>query len=336
MSRPAGPPAPVLEVEGLVVEVRTRAGTFRAVDGVSLAVPAGGAFGVVGESGSGKSLMLRALQGVLPEAARASAGSVRLSGVPLPLAGRAARRSRRGRMAMVFQDSLASLDPVHSVGDQIAEVPRTVLGRSRRQSRQRAVELLSLVGIPDPERRAAAYPHQLSGGMRQRVAIAMALAAEPALLLCDEPTTALDVTVQAQLLELLDELRRRLALAVVLVSHDLAVVRQLCEELAVMYTGRVVERGPTPAVIEAPRHPYTEGLLEAVVDLDERSAPRPIPGTIPDPLGLPPGCSFHPRCPLAAAPCREAVPPLRPLEPDAPGEGNRASACIRAELLAHR
>jgi len=323
---------PLLEVDALSVEVlRRHAGSFLAVDGVSFCVKAGGAFGVVGESGSGKSLMLRALAAVLPNAATAVGGSVRLAGRQLPHTGRAARRERRGRMAMVFQDPLSALDPVHSVGWQIAEVPRKVLGRAAGESRRRAVELLSLVGIPDAASRADAFPHQLSGGMRQRVAIAMALAAEPELLLCDEPTTALDVTVQAQILELLDGLRRRLGLAVVLVSHDLAVVRDLCTDVAVMYTGRVVERGTAEQLIDDPRHPYTRGLIDAAIELDDAAAPpRPIGGSIPDPMQLPPGCSFEPRCPLATSACAESVPVLEEV-----GAG-RVSACIHHQLLAAR
>jgi oligopeptide/dipeptide ABC transporter ATP-binding protein len=248
---------------------------------------------------------------LLPAAARVEGGSVTLDGTQLPQSSRAVRRALRGRMAMIFQDSLSALDPVRSVGSQIAEVPRRIHGASQRDAWERAVELLRMVGIPDPARRAAAFPHQLSGGMRQRVVIAIALAVEPAVLLCDEPTTALDVTVQAQVLELLDELRAKLSLAIVFVSHDLAVVRQLCEDVCVMYTGRIVESGRTPEVLEHPRHPYTLGLLDAIVDLDDAlGSPRPIPGALPDLERLPVGCSFHPRCFLATDECTARVPEL--------------------------
>ena len=235
-------------------------------------------------------------------------------------------------MAMVFQDSLSALNPVQTVGAQIAEVPRRVLKMSRKAAWERTVELLALVGIPSPERRAHAYPHQLSGGMRQRVAIAIALAAEPEVLLCDEPTTALDVTVQAQVLELIGDLQVRLRLAMVFVSHDIAVVRQVCDDIAVMYTGRIVETGPAEKVLAHPRHPYTRALLGAVIDLDDDLAPAaPIPGSLPDPGEIPAGCSFHPRCPLAGPECQLARVPLVQLEyPDA----DRWSACLHHDRLA--
>jgi oligopeptide/dipeptide ABC transporter ATP-binding protein len=322
---------PVLSVRDLVVRVDRPSGSFRAVDGISFDLDAGGALGLVGESGSGKSLTLRALMALTPRSVVVERGSVLLDGVELPLTGRAARRSRRGRMAMVFQDPLTALDPVQTVGDQVAEVPRRVLGLSRARSRARAVELLGLVGIPDPAERASAYPHQLSGGMRQRVVIATALATEPSVLLCDEPTTALDVTVQAQVLDLIDEMRQRLGLALVFVSHDLAVVRQLCEQLAVMYTGRLVETGPTERVLGEPHHPYTLGLLDAIIDLDDPVASlHPIPGSLPDVTRLPTGCTFHPRCPLATDGCAVAVPPLGPVDPADPA---RETACFHADQL---
>jgi oligopeptide/dipeptide ABC transporter ATP-binding protein len=295
---------PLLIVEGLTLSLDSHHGGARVVDDVSFSLQRGGSLGIVGESGSGKSLTLRAVMGLLPSAVRADAGSITLSGQPLALSGRSARRERRRRVAMVFQDSLTALDPVYSVGTQIAEVGRRVLGRGRRESWDRAVELLDLVGIRDPARRAKAYPHELSGGMRQRAMLAMALAVEPEVLLCDEPTTALDVTVQAQVLDLLADLRERLGLALVFVSHDLAVVRRLCEELAVMYTGRIVETGPTTRLLDEPLHPYTQGLLEATLDLDQPTQTvRPIPGAIPEPGLLPTGCSFHPRCRYATEEC---------------------------------
>jgi oligopeptide/dipeptide ABC transporter ATP-binding protein len=291
-------------------------------------VAPGRALGLVGESGSGKSLTLRAAMALLPPAARVDFGTIELSGEALPALGRSARRARRGRVAIVFQDSLSALDPVQTAGAQVAEAPRYVGGLSRRRAWARAVELLGLVGVPDPERRAHAFPHQLSGGLRQRVAIAIALSTEPALLLCDEPTTALDVTVQAQVLMLLDDLRRQLGLGVIFVSHDLAVVRQLCDVVAVMYAGRIVESGATDVVLGRPRHPYTRALLDAVVDLDavDRGL-RPIGGALPEPGHLPAGCSFNPRCPLASDECRVAVPALEIVE------GTHASACYHADLV---
>jgi len=326
---------PFLEVRNLSVSVARGDAHFDAVNDVSFSIEAGDAFGIVGESGSGKSLTLRAIMALLPGAARIESGDVYLDGEALALSGRGARAQRRGRAAMVFQDPLSALNPVRKIGDQVAEVPRHVLGRSRSESRRRAIELLGLVGIPEPARRAEAYPHQLSGGMRQRVAIAMALGAEPSLLLCDEPTTALDVTVQAQVLDLIDSLRREFGLAVLFVSHDLGVVRELCRDVAVMYTGRLVEKGPTSELLQAPRHPYTLGLLEAVVDLgDEVGELRPIGGALPDPLRLPSGCTFHPRCTLATAECSLSVPPLV-LVGDARPDGlqPRESACFHFDLV---
>ena len=323
-----------LAVRELTVSVARPAGRFHAVDGVSFEVARGRALGLVGESGSGKSLTLRALMSLLPKAAQVEGGEVVLNGVELPRAVRQVRRALRGRMAMIFQDPLSALDPTQTVGGQIAEVPRRLRGLSRRGSWERAIELLRLVGIADPVRRARAYPHQLSGGMRQRVVIAIALATEPSVLLCDEPTTALDVTVQAQVLELLDDLRTRLELAIVFVSHDLAVIRQLCEEVCVMYTGRLVETGRTAEVLARPLHPYTLGLLDAILDLDDPvGAPQPIPGALPDIEWLPSGCTFHPRCFLATAECTEVVPELAGARG---ATSSHASACIHRDRLQAR
>ncbi len=354
-----------LVVSELSISVERDGRRFMVVDKVSFEVASGGSFGIVGESGSGKSLTLRAVMGLLPPRVRVESGRAELGGVALPFSGRYVHRSRRRRVSMIFQDPLSALDPVHTVGSQVAEVPRRVLGQSRRASRERAIELMTLVGLPEPERRAEAYPHQLSGGMRQRVLIAMALASEPAVLLCDEPTTAIDVTVQAQVLELLDDLRHRLGLTVVFVSHDLAVVRQVCELAAVMYTGRLLEAGATTELLDAPAHPYTAALLDAVVDLDDQlRTPRPIPGSLPDPADLPPGCPFLPRCAVGSDDCRGApvelrpladllgergedgasgaavmsFPPGRPRDPEVPTPriawGRRVTACIHPERLA--
>jgi oligopeptide/dipeptide ABC transporter ATP-binding protein len=333
---PAGPTAgpALLEVTGLSVRAGHRSRSYRVVDDISLRLPAGRALGIVGESGSGKSLTLRALMALLPPAVWAEEGSITLAGARLPLTGRGARRARRRRMAMVFQDSLSALNPVQTVGAQIAEVPRRVLGMGRGAAWARAIELLDLVGIPSPAARARSYPHQLSGGMRQRGASAIALATRPEVLLCDEPTTALDVTVQAQVLELIRSLRSQLGFALIFVSHDIAVVGQVCEEIAVMYTGRIVETGPVGEVLTSPAHPYTRALLAAVVDLDDGDTPpRPIPGAIPDPARLSPGCSFHPRCPLAGPECTVAPVPLLAV---AGAAGERRSACLHRDLVSQR
>jgi oligopeptide/dipeptide ABC transporter ATP-binding protein len=328
--------APILEIRDLRVSVARSDRRFAAVDGASFSVSAGDAFGIVGESGSGKSLTLRAIMALLPSSAQLESGAILVEGRELAAAGHAARVQRRARVAMVFQDPLSALNPVRTIGEQVAEVPRRVLKRSRPESRRRAIELLGLVGVPDPARRFGAYPHELSGGMRQRVAIAMALAAEPSILLCDEPTTALDVTVQAQVLDLIDKLRVELDLAVVFVSHDLGVVRELCQNVAVMYAGRFAETGPTSELLRKPQHPYTLGLLRAVVDLDDQIGTlRPIGGTLPDPLHLPSGCAFHPRCPLATAECAASIPPLVSVDGPvaSPSATIRANACFHYDLV---
>ena len=317
-----------LQVQGLTVTVPAGGGRAEVVHDVSFDAGHGEAVGLVGESGSGKSMTLRATMALLPRVVSADAGTVVLDGQPLPFVGRRARALRRGRIALVFQDAASALDPVRTVGAQIGEVAQHVAGLGRGEPRPRTLELLELVGIRDPARRMRSYPHELSGGMRQRAMLAVALAAEPGALLCDEPTTALDVTVQAQVLELIDELRRRLSLAVVFVSHDLAVIRQVCERVSVMYAGRIVETGPTAVVLERPRHPYTRGLLEAVVDLDRsRAMPEPIAGMVPEPGALPPGCPFAPRCPLAGPECSEAEIPLEAID------SGRQVACLHHDLV---
>jgi oligopeptide/dipeptide ABC transporter ATP-binding protein len=327
---------PLLRVENLTLALDRYHGRATVVDDVSFEVAAGGALGIVGESGSGKSLTLRAAMGLLPTAVEVKSGSIKLNGQQLDFTGRAARRQRRKQLGMVFQDSLSSLDPVYSVGAQIAEVCRHVMDMPRAKAWARAVELLGLVGINDPGKRAHAYPHELSGGMRQRAMLAIALATEPKLLLCDEPTTALDVTVQAQVLELLARLRRELGLALIFVSHDLAVVRQLCEDLVVMYTGRLVETGPTAELLTTPRHPYSEGLLGATLDLDGAAgSARPIPGSIPEPGQLPSGCTFRPRCSYATDECAAFDMTLRSTSGPL-ATGLRESACLHWENVGAR
>ncbi|MBU8896587.1 ABC transporter ATP-binding protein [Corallococcus sp. M34] len=311
----------MLEVRGLTTELRLEDGPVRAVDGVSFSVPAGSTLGVVGESGCGKSLTALSVMRLVPEPpARIVAGEVRLRGVDLLSLPEARMREVRGRsLGMVFQEPMTSLNPVHTVGEQLAEGPRLHLGESRRRARERAVELLRTVGIPAPEERVDAYPHQLSGGMRQRVMIAMALACDPSLLIADEPTTALDVTVQAQILELLKRLQAERYMAVLLITHDLGVVAGQCDTVAVMYAGKVVEYAPVRELFAHPAHPYTAGLLRSIPSWDaarggsaEGARPRlrAIPGMVPSLRQLPTGCAFRERCERAVDRCAQVAPAL--------------------------
>jgi len=302
----------LLEVQDLVTTVRVGGRPVRAVDGVSFALEAGRTLGLVGESGSGKSLTAMSIMRLLPEpAVRVAGGRIAFDGVDLARAGEAEMRALRGRrIGMIFQEPSTALNPVMTVGDQVGEPLRVHLGLRRAEAARRAVELLKQVGIPAPAERARAYPHQLSGGMKQRAMIAMALACRPALLIADEPTTALDVTVQAQILALLDRLRRELGMALLLITHDLAVVAETCDEVAVMYCGRIVERGEARALFARPRHRYTTGLLRAMPTAETAERLTEIPGTVPPLAALPPGCSFADRCPAVQEDCRAAVPPL--------------------------
>ena len=321
---------PLLRVSDLRVEFSLARGTVRAVDGASFEVGRGEALGIVGESGSGKTVALRALVGLLPRSADIAGGTIEFDGVDVLKLDDDRRRELRGRsIAMVFQEPMTALNPVMRIVDQIAEMPLVRVGMGRRRARERALELMRLVGIPDANRRADAYPHELSGGLRQRVMIAIALSGEPKLLLCDEPTTALDVTIQDQILKLLLSLREELGVSLVFVSHDLAVIAQACRRVAVMYAGRVVETGAVDEVFREPRHPYTLGLLRSVPDVDGvRERLSSIPGAPPDPAALPVGCPFHPRCPFAIPECTHGDFPLRPLG------GGRATACIRHDVCA--
>ena len=320
---------PILSLRDLRVEIPTPRGVVKAVDGVTLDVPRGGSLGLVGESGCGKSMTLRAVMGLLPGAAHIAGGEVVFDGEAL--SPRSLDDLRGTSIGMVFQEPMTALNPVMRVGDQIAEGPRVRLGKSASEARARALELIRLVGIPDPERRYRAYPHELSGGLRQRIVIAIALACEPKLLLCDEPTTALDVTIQDQILHLLARLRGETGVSMVLVTHDLAVVAQTCERVAVMYAARIVETGTVAEVFGAPRHPYTRALLRSVPDFDERRAHlESIVGMPPDLVRPPTGCRFHPRCEIAHADCAEVDPSLVEL-----GE-RRATACRYHEELAQR
>jgi oligopeptide/dipeptide ABC transporter ATP-binding protein len=324
-----GHATPVLEAVDLHVEIPLPIGHLQAVRGVSLTVGAGESVGLVGESGCGKSITLRALLGLLPVPARVTGGALLLDGVDvLGIPERRRQRTLTDAISMVFQDSLTALNPVMRVGDQIAEVPRRRLGMSKAQSHARAIDLMDQVGIPDPEQRFRAYPHQLSGGMRQRICIAIAMSTEPRVMLADEPTTALDVTIQAQVLGVIDKLRAERQLGLVLVSHDLAVVSQTCSRIYVMYAGRVVESGRSAPLLATPEHPYTNALLRSVPDPDavvERLAS--IPGQPPTLVDVPPGCAFAPRCTYATDICTADLYPPE-LEPVRPGDPH-TTACLR-------
>jgi oligopeptide/dipeptide ABC transporter ATP-binding protein len=321
---------PLLKVRDLVVEISLARGRLRAVDGASFDVLRSEALGIVGESGSGKTMALRALLGLLPRAARITGGSIEFEGEDLVRASEERRRALRGTsLAMIFQEPMTALNPVMRVGSQIAEAPLVRLGHSRRSAHERALDLMRLVGIPDPPRRAAAYPHELSGGMRQRVMIAIALSAEPKLILCDEPTTALDVTIQDQILKLLQSLQEELGVSLVFVSHDLAVIAQTCRRVAVMYAGQIVETGEVDGVFRAPRHPYTLGLLRSVPDFDgARARLSSIPGAPPDLASPPAGCRFNPRCRFVQDDCLRDPVPLVELA------GGRAARCLHHEACA--
>ncbi len=316
-------PGPVLEVQGLTIEIETPAGTIRPVRDVSLAVQPGQTLAIVGESGSGKSLTGLAVMGLLPLAARVVSGAAWVDGRDvLRLPEPELRRMRGASMATVFQDPLSSLNPVHRVGAQIVEAIEAHARPGARAAQARAAALLKRVGIPDPARCATAFPHELSGGMRQRAMIAMSIANDPRLLVADEPTTALDVTIQAQVLALIGDLKRERGMAVVFITHSLPVVAEIADRVAVMYAGEVVEQGGTAEMFGAPLHPYTRALLRSAPG-EDGGLPEGIPGIVPLPYALPPGCVFAPRCAYRAAAC-EAAPP--PLVWAAPG---RATRCIR-------
>ena len=309
----------LLAVEAISVDLPTRRGSLRAVDRVDLELMPGRTLGIAGESGSGKTMLSRAILGLLPPRARLE-GRVRFDGRDLTTLAPAALRKLRGRsLAVVFQDPMTSLNPVLTIGKQIVETLQEHLGMTAAAGRKRAAELLAAVGIAEPEQRLRQYPHQLSGGMRQRAVIAMALSCEPKLLIADEPTTALDVTIQAQILDLLAREQRRRHMAMILITHDLGVLAGRTDEVAVMYAGRLVERAPTPLLFSAMRMPYTEALLAAIPKLD--AAPhtplKTVAGRPPDPTRRIPGCAFAPRCKYAVERCRFETPPLA--GPDASG-----------------
>jgi oligopeptide/dipeptide ABC transporter ATP-binding protein len=324
---------PLLEIEDLHTFFYTDTGVARAVDGVSFRVHAGETVGVVGESGCGKSVTaLSILRHVRPPGRIEPGSHIRFEGTDLmALDEHAMQKVRGNRIAMVFQEPMTALNPVFTVGDQIAEVARIHAGMSKRDAWAKAVEMLKLVGIPAPEQRAGEYPHQLSGGMRQRVVIAMALVMNPALVIADEPTTALDVTIQAQILELMADLSRRLGTSVLLITHDLGVVAENCARVIVMYAGEVVEEATTAMLFDAAHHPYTEGLLGAMPRVGgEAERLATIPGTVPPPTAWPTGCRFHDRCPYAWDRCAREHPPLYQIG------GGHVSRCHLAEEPEHR
>jgi oligopeptide/dipeptide ABC transporter ATP-binding protein len=327
-----GETEPVLAVEDLHVEFRPRGRTVHAVNGLSYELRAGETLAILGESGSGKSVSAQAVMGILDSPpAFITKGEVRFRGTNLLALPERRRRTYRGaKIAMIFQDALSALNPVHRVGDQIAEMLRVHRGMGRAAARERAVGLLDRVRIPSAAERAGDYPHQFSGGMRQRVMIAMALALDPDVLIADEPTTALDVTVQAQIMRLLAELQDELSMGLILITHDLGVVADVADRIVVMYAGRAVEEADVEDLYARPAHPYTEGLLASVPRVDRRSAALiPIAGAPPDLTAIPPGCPFHPRCPRARGRerCATEVPELRQVG----DETVRRSACHYAE-----
>jgi len=316
----------ILELRGLTTSFRTRQGRVRAIDGISFSVPRGGSVGIVGESGSGKSVTALSILRLLPEpAGRIDAGEILFEGRNLvPLPERDMQAVRGSAIGMIFQEPMTSLNPVFRIGDQIAESITLHQGGhqgghqsgGRAAAHARAIELLRLVGIADPEQRVADFPHQLSGGMRQRVMIAIAIACNPRLLIADEPTTALDVTIQAQVLELLLDLRCRLGIAMLLITHDLGVIAEQVDDVVVMYAGRVVEQADVATLFRAPGHPYTAALLQAMPRMERRTRRLDqIPGAVPSPAAFPAGCRFHPRCPEARAICTTHQPPDFSLAP---------------------
>ena len=324
----------LLEVKNLQTHFPTRNGLVRAVDGVSCYLDAGELLGVVGESGCGKSITALSIMRLIAPPGKIVGGEITFDGKDLLHLSEAQMRAIRGDdIAMIFQDPMTSLNPVFTVGEQIAEALRLHRRLSRKAARAAAIEAMREVSIPDPARRADDYPHQLSGGMRQRVMIAMALACDPKLLIADEPTTALDVTIQAQILELLEELRRHRELAVLLITHDLGVVAEVADRVAVMYTGRVVEESSVAELFARPKHPYTEGLLRSVpkltiTEVGKAERLETIEGVVPSPTNLPPGCHFAPRCPYRMPRCTEEEISLYDLE------GGVKVRCVLFDLAA--
>ena len=320
---------PLLEIENLkVIFHGDRGSATHAVDGLDLTIQRGQTLGLVGESGCGKTATALSVMGLLPKASAEVSGRIRFDGAELlSLPDRAMRNLRGDRLAMIFQEPMTSLNPSYSIGEQIAESLVRHRGLSRGEARARTVELLRLVKIPSPEQRVDDYPHRLSGGMRQRAMIALALACDPELLIADEPTTALDVTIQAQILALMRELKASTGIAIILITHDLGVVAEICDHVAVMYAGEIVEYAPVGALFATPQHPYTIGLLGSIPRLDVKAEElAAIEGMVPSLAELPAGCHFAPRCPFVRERCRQALPPLAVVGPD------HRSRCIRAPL----
>lgn len=327
-------PDPLLSVDNLHVHFKTDAGTVRAVDGVSFTIDRGETLGIVGESGSGKSVSTMALMGLIPQPpGKIVAGSAVFDGHDLlRLPERKLRRIRGEKIAMIFQDPLTSLNPLLSVDEQLTEVTRLHRGWSHRKAREHALDLMAQVGIPSPETRIDRFPHQFSGGMRQRIMIAMALSCEPALLIADEPTTALDVTIQAQILDLMKRLQRDHGTAIILITHDLGVIANACQRVNVMYAGRIIEQADVDKLFSEPQHPYTQGLLASMPRLDQPHGGRltPIAGQPPDLSQRHSGCAFQPRCRQSVDRCESQRPPLYDV-----GDGRKHACIVQAQRMRH-
>ena len=325
----SGQTTDLLSVRGLTTEFLTEAGSVRAVDNISFSIPRGGTVGLVGESGCGKSVTSLSIMRLVASPGRIASGQILLDGTDLVQVSEKDMRNFRGnRISMIFQEPMTSLNPVFTIGDQVGEVFKIHQGSGSLEAREKAIEMLRVVRIPAPDSRVDEYPHQLSGGMRQRVMIAMALACRPELLIADEPTTALDVTIQAQILELMSSLQRDLGTSILLITHDLGVVAEVCESVVVMYAGRIVEKAPVAEVFSGARHPYTRGLLNSIPRLGRKVRRLPtIEGSVPAPGNYPKGCRFQDRCPLVVQQCREVEPELTTVS------ARHEVACWRPEVL---
>ena len=307
----------VLEVRNLQTSFFTEGGEVKAVDDVSITVPAGKTLGIVGESGSGKSVLALSILRLIQNPGKIKSGHIFFNGKDLLQVSEQEMRTIRGNeISMIFQEPMTSLNPVYTVGEQVAESFRTHRQLSKREAKKEALKMLKVVGIPSPEQRYHQYPHELSGGMRQRIMIAMALACRPRLLVADEPTTALDVTIQAQILELIKELQQQMNMSVIMISHDLGVIAETCDEVAVMYSGKIVEYSDVKTLFRQPKHPYTRGLLQSLPRHDrDQEELATIPGIVPNPFHMPQGCAFAPRCPLARDRCHKEKPELIHVKP---------------------